>query len=433
MNTLDFMKKKLENGMKKSVKGMNYLVSTSFEAELLCENHHDDVREKMVNIGGGYSSHPAIKSNNGWNDDTHIDRTVHTYDDWSVRNGGKYHDVETSTSPLNGSSFLDVKEETAELFNSYKKATGNVCHSVYASNHIHITLAYSRDSYYENVNMIDVEVNKAYENIGRFMLKYMPTLKWLAMTTPNGARGSYNNHYDTLESDGLFSWFYDENMSARNMDFGRGSYMRIHQNSSLHWENRILDCNMSPTLLASWMGLNRAITLWAIDFAQKGYKLTVTDENYRISKHEMGNHRRGWERVNKEFIAKQWDEMKGYLAKYLKISDNMQVIDMFDKLIENPVPAFLDKNNMGVHYNPELVEKSFNTRNRGADEELRESYLKAIDAMCVPIGKNLDEFQNNMASFLGVDVSKVKSQYQVIKRSNIVDLEFLAGRLVLMD
>jgi hypothetical protein len=45
--------------------------------------------------------------------------------------------------------------------------------------------------------------------------------------------------------------------------------------------------------------------------------------------------------------------------------------------------------------------------------------------------ESLNDFQENMAIHLNVEVKKIKSLYQMFKREN-VDIEFLGGRLIYM-
>src|SRR5690606_12613714 len=106
----------------------------------------------------------------------------------------------------------------------------------------------------------------------------------------------HQNPYDKLEDDDLFQWYYEyegEHSSAserylRVMD--RTSYMRIHNggvSDIVHWENRMADQSASHTHMATLISLNKAITLWAIDMARKGYNLPISRSSVDESRNQM--------------------------------------------------------------------------------------------------------------------------------------------------
>jgi hypothetical protein len=55
--------------------------------------------------------------------------------------------------------------------------------------------------------------------------------------------------------------------------------------------------------------------------------------------------------------------------------------------------------------------------------------MHSVKSMSVPFAEGLNEYLENLAIHLDVEVKKVKSLYQMFKREN-VDIEFLGGRLV---
>ncbi|MNE82286.1 hypothetical protein D3C80_1790000 [compost metagenome] len=103
-----------------------------------------------------------------------------------------------------------------------------------------------------------------------------------------------------------------------------------------------------------------------------------------------------------------------------------------DSLIEKPIPAWLEENNIGEGYRLLKVEEMFAApRNRAKDEALHSAYMTAIKTFAVPMADSLDAFNSAVAAHLKIEKRKAVSLYQMLKRSN-VDIEFLGGRLVYM-
>jgi hypothetical protein len=123
--------------------------------------------------------------------------------------------------------------------------------------------------------------------------------------------------------------------------------------------------------------------------------------------------------------------MKSYLYKYFKIANSLDAIEVLEKLIDCPIPQYLEENNITGQYDLTRLENHFNVRLRERDEELRGKYLEAIKTMVVPMAASLNDFHMNVAAFLGVQQKQAVSLYQMFKREN-VDIEFMAGRLVYM-
>jgi hypothetical protein len=122
--------------------------------------------------------------------------------------------------------------------------------------------------------------------------------------------------------------------------------------------------------------------------------------------------------------------MISYLAKYLKIIGSLDAIEVADKLIKQSIPEYLNANNIAEDFwNMDIIEKVFNTRNRASDDVLRDKFMHSVKSMSVPFAEGLNEYLENLAIHLDVEVKKVKSLYQMFKREN-VDIEFLGGRLV---
>jgi hypothetical protein len=179
-----------------------------------------------------------------------------------------------------------------------------------------------------------------------------------------------------------------------------------------------------------WLTLNKAITLFAIDFSRNGFTLPLTDSEVQTTRDMMRQHSYGYERVNRDWVQAQYKEMVSYLAKYLKVLGSLEVIEVMDKLIKNPIPQYLVEHDIAEDYwNMDIIEKVFNTRNRASDDVLRDKFIHSIKSMSCPFAEKLDDYLQNMANHLDVEVKKVKSLYQMFKRENI-DIEFLGGRLV---
>lgn len=421
----------------KSLPSINNMMTSSFEMETYSRIEPDEVRLTLRHLNGGSNRNKNIGNNvgNGWNDDSHADGTVNYNDDLQG-----WYDLEVSSCPLNNVDFEGIRTETENMLSTLKQAT-ELRHSCMASCHIHTTIRYNTD--YNSV--IVLPNNEIFNRIARFMLKFMPIMKWLSMSNYSGARGSVyksrsreRNPYDKLENDYLFDWwnnYYGEihNDSSYYLKrMQRDSYFRIHNdNYGLHWENRMADQTASHTQLALNMTINRAITLWAIDMARKDYNLKLDSSQVREVKDEMRRIRQGYLSVRKDFIEQQWREMKGYLVKYFAMTNSMDVIKYGDKLVEKPVSAWLNGKGYREHFNPFEIEQVFNERNRPKDEKLRGDYLKAIDSMTVSVADSLNDFHINVANHLGISEKQAKSLYQMFNREN-VDIRFMGGRLVYM-
>lgn len=430
-----------------SLTSINLLLTQSFEMEGATKNTPEEVGRQLRGLGAGVASNKMVNDGNGWNSDSHQDGTVHARDRWTRENG--YFDCETSSSPLHGTTYAHQRAEIAKMLTIYGEATGGMVHSVYASNHVHNTVAYTMVSGMvgnnEVVAVSTLPAHMVYRYLGLFFVKFYPVLKWLCMTTPEGARGAdaYRNNYDCLDRDYLWNWFsryqlYDgmHQHNEQSDDFfrrmDRSSALRLYnRQQACHWENRMCDNTASHTQLSAWLAINRAMTLWAVDFGRNGYDFPVSYEEYRKSHDETRNHRYGWEQVDRGYIEVQWEEMKSYLAKYLKIAGCMDAIKQLDKLIEYPVPQYLKDKGYKEHYDPFLVERVFRLRNRAKNEEMREKYLLAIQSMRVPKADKLDDFHDNIANYLGITKGEAKSLYAMFKRENI-EIEFLGNRLVYM-
>jgi hypothetical protein len=268
----------------------------------------------------------------------------------------------------------------------------------------------------------------------------MPVLKWLTMTDKEGGRGVRGSSYDLLNHDELFDWHeryggefgLSDNSISFLYNMSRDSYMRILGSSSagvVHWENRMCDTTFNATHFAMWLSINKAITLFAIDFARKDYLLPVSQDEKRNSRSLMVHHRRGYKHVDRIKIDELYKEMVSYLAKYLKVLGSLDAIEVMDKLIKCPISQWIDENGYDMHWNTEMIERVFNTRNRASDDTLRNAFIKSIQFLEVKHAESLNDFLENMASHLNVETKKVKSLYQMFKREN-VDIEFLGGRLV---
>jgi hypothetical protein len=300
------------------------------------------------------------------------------------------------------------------------------------------------DEYEVTTYLVDkLPVLRIYRYIALFVIKYMPVLKWLCMTTDKGARGVYYTRYDRLHTDKLFDWFVDQtrNGTVFNptvdrylMGMERESYIRTYSDTTIHWEMRMADVMVSPTLLAAWMSLMRGLTLWAIDFARNEYEFPVSEQDWADSYNKMesyGNSHGMWH-LNRDWVESKWAEVKGYLFKYMKIANSIGALDVLDKVIEKPIPQFLRENNWTRYYDPFQLEGAyFGTQSTPANAEMREVYLKLIKQMAVPIADTLAEFHNNVATVLGIKASQAQNLYSVLRKDK-VPLEFHAGRLLYM-
>jgi len=437
-----------------SLSSINLLLTQSFEMEGASKNSSSVVLTNLQRLGKGVASSKMVNDGNGWNADCHWDGTVGSRDrHWLTSNG--YHDVETSSSPLHATTYSHMREEIRKMLEIYEQATGGLAHSVYASNHVHNTIAYTMVESMTADEVVAVSTLPAYlvyRYIGLFFVKFYPVLKWLCMTTPEGARGAdkYGNNYDCLDNDQIWEWFFRYRLHEgldkhrRGDDGGSSDYFlrRMERSSSFriydrqkacHWENRMCDNTASHTHLSAWLAINRAITLWAVDFGRNFYAFNVTHDEAQKSKQETRNHRRGWLHVDRPYIEQRWALMKSYLMKYLKIAGCLDAVKQLDKLIECPVPQYLasPKTPYKEHYNPFHVERAFRLRNRERDDELRTRYMNAIKAMTIPMADKLDDFHHNVAKFLGIEYREAKSLYQMLNREK-VEIEFLGNRLVYM-
>lgn len=431
MKQMQFFQTKVAKSAE-SLKGIASLITQSVEIEAMTKTDEEDLRYNLNRIGKGLNSDESANLGNGWNDDVHHDVSLTSYDS---EHGGIYG-TETSSSPIDIVGWDKTKEYLNQLLDTYKTASRGLYHTVRGSMHTHNTVSYTIDENYRLVNAVDVNVMSVYHNVARFFLKFMPVMKWLGMTDKKGARGVRGSSYgDKFDNDKLFYWWNDYRNSEDgdiylcNMD--RSSCLRIFGDGDrIHFENRLCDCTFSVTHINMWLAINRAITLLSIDFARNGYMFNIADSDIRLSKQLMYQHSGGYRNVDKSAIESLYKQFVSYLAKYLKITNNLEAIEVMDKLIKKPIPEYLTENNIEMNYwNLELIERSFNTRNRASDTALRDKYLHAIKTMILPYAESLNDFNESMANYLQVDEKKVKSLYQMFKKEN-VDIEFLGGRLV---
>lgn len=438
MNTEKFA---LDNLQKtgSTLKGISSLITQSFEIEAMTKNDASTIKQNLRDFGLGSPSSKGVNDGNGWNDDCHHDVSLPSYD--YTDDDLQVYGTETSTSPISEVSYSALKSNIQSLLDDYLHVSGGkVLYTVKGSVHVHNTVAYMQNTNnYEYVNSVKLDVKKVYDNVGRFMIKYMPVMKWLVMTDKSGARGVRGSSYgDQFERDGLFGWWScysegsDSPSSFRHLcSLGRGSAFRAYSSESIHFENRLCDDTFNATHLAMWLSFNKALTLFAIDFARNGFTFPLSDSEVETSRDMMRQHSRGFRNVNKAWIEVLYKDMISYLAKYLKITNSLDCIDVMDKLIKCPIPQYLNENNIPQNYwdMMTVIEKCFNTRNRASDDVLRDKFLHAIKSMSIPFADSLNEYLDNVSINLDVEVKKVKSLYQMFKRENI-DIEFLGGRLV---
>lgn len=447
MDKVQFLEEKLQKAGG-SLKAIASLITQSFELEAMTEKSPSDVGAYLAGHGKGVASRKGLSDGNGWNGDSHADGSLNYYN--HVGNKTVYG-TETSSSPLHSIQYSDVREEVKEMIQTYSDCAGKIYHTDRGSTHVHNTLAYASvpRQYNWEVFHAPIKFNKklACVNLCFLFLKFMPAMKWLSMTCADGARG-LNNNYDRLYRDELFNWYErtganlvyapgEDGISCNTYDmcFDRQSYFRLlnaGNDNIFHFENRMCDTTFSPTHLAMWLTINRAITLLAIDFARRGLLMSITDEEVMTSKHlmESFSHTNGIFR-EREAVKLNYKEFVSYLSKYLKVLNSLEVIDVMDKMIQKSIPEYLQEKGIRGFYEPKEVEKLFATRDRQSDTNLREAFIRKIDSMAVPSADSLNAFHDNMAVALGVEVKKVKSLYQMFKREN-VDIEFLGGRLVYM-
>jgi hypothetical protein len=431
MNTRDFAIEKLSKSGS-SLKGVSALVTESFEIEAMTATSVNELYRNLASTGAGFASTGGVNDGNGFNSDVHHDCSLSSYD--YTANNRKLYGTETSTSPIDVVGYANMKKEVQRLLDIYKTASGGIVgHTVRGSMHVHNTVAYTSD-----FDSVKLDVKSIYDNVARFLLKYMGTLKWLVMTDKHGARGVRGSSYgDQFTSDSLFSWWnnYSENTTSNDSftkltSLGRQSCFRVYSREHVHYENRLCDCTFNATHIAMWLTINKAITLFAIDFTRNGFTFPLTDSNVEATRDLMRQHKYGFNRVNRDSISVQYKEMVSYLAKYLKVLNSLEVIEVMDKLIKYPIPQYLVEHDVEEDlWNMEIIEKVFNTRNRASDDTLRDKFMHSVKSMSCPFAESLNEYLDNMALHLDVEVKKVKSLYQMFKREN-VDIEFLGGRLV---
>lgn len=456
-----------------SIEGLNVLIRHSAEFELLTPKNgrlnEDDILGGQIGralreIGLGVATNEGINNGNGWNADTHPDGYDFTTRSFNqVINNQIYYGTETSTSPLNAIDFNAMKEEMSGYLDIYKQAAGGkYLHNQGGSVHIHNTIAYG-DLDGDTDSLVKLDTRKIYRIIATVFARFLPALKYLAMTNKSGPRAMAlgNTSYDKLDDDNIFQWAnlasrdgYDTNNDTYLYRMGRDSYLRIHRNPDpysdsygnsnqfsdrgkgiLHWENRILDCTASPTLVASWMSLNRAITLFAFDFARYDYKLELTQNQVFNSKDCLSQFLNGASAINKVFVRSNYKEMMGYLYKYFKKSGCLGAVEVFDKIMEQSIPEYLTEKDLPARYELQLLESMFASRNRATNEELRGRYLRAIKSMLIPVQDNSKAFNIAIASALGIQESQAVNLYQMFKREfdkgiSRVDLSFENGRIV---
>jgi hypothetical protein len=439
----------------KSIEGINALLTSSCEHEVGMGNDEDQVRYSMqyktnpATYRRGFASNFQTDDGNGWNNDLHSDGFFINEDGNTSRtrriNGREYNRLEISQSPIQSTNYGSMVCEVNARMGLLRESAHSMVHMCGGSTHFHNTLTYFKKDAErwgespEILNVLDVPIQKMYQQIANFMIRFMPVMKWISMTCPRGARGAHGNQYDKLDGDQLFQWFdrvEDANEHNSYTDtflqqMRKESYLRIYSTDSFHWENRMMDCAISPTLLSAWAVLNRAISLFAYDMVSNGIDFKVSNQEMRDSEFQAGKHRIGWKEVDRDYINKEYIVMKSYLAKYFKKANSLDALDILDKLIECPIPEYLEKNKIPFTYNLEIVEKMFAERTRLKDETTRNSYLHAIKAMTVPVADNLNMFHENVATELKIQSKQAISLYQMFKREN-VDIEFLAGRLVYM-
>ncbi len=443
-----------------SISAINRFIRQGCEFEAPAYNDRYTVSCNLQSIGAGFASSVGINDGNGWNNDTHNDGG------YAHVNRHEYEACETSTSPFHSFDYANIKNEFERIMDVYLRATGGLRHVYSASTHVHTAIGYNNFGG-ESVIMLKLPVMKMYRNVAMFMVRFYPVLKWLSMTNMNGARGAHGNNYDPLNGDALFDWFGAVYINTR-CDTGvnghtsvtdgkligmqRNSIFRIplprdywndhsagyetrYDHSMLteafHFENRMMDCNFSATHMSAWFCLNRAIALWAYDMARNNFAYMPTEPEVAASQGRTTEHRRGYKHVDKPYIVESYTYMKSLLAKYFKKMNSMDAWDVLDKLIDTPIPAYLEEKGLESQFDLTELEGHFTTRNRERDEELRGKYLTAIKSMVVPMAGSLNDFHMNIAAHLQIQNKQAVSLYQMFKREN-TDLEFLSGRLVYM-
>lgn len=441
------------------IASVNRFIRQGAEFEAPSRRSYSDVRQALMDMTEGTASSLAINDGNGWNGDSHMDGGECRVD------GVYYHYCETSTSPLHNSEFKPMRSEFQRLMNRYLKATGGNRHTYMASTHVHTAIGYASINGEEALTL-RLPAFPMYRNIAMFIARFYPVLKWLSMTNLNGARGANGNQYDPLDGDKIFVWaqtvianrqgeadifHHDSRTDGILVNMQRSSVFRIpvprsYQvpegggcnydlpilNDVFHWENRMMDCNFSPSMMSAWLTLNRAISLWAYDMVGVSHVFLPTSEELQSSQNMAAMHSIGYRTVNKSYIVEQYKLMKSYLAKYFKKINSVDAWNVLDRLIDIPIPAYLESKELGENYDLTELEGHFESqRVRKADSELRSNYLIAIRTMAIPPAGSLNDFHMNAAAHLGIENKQAVSLYQMLKREN-VELEFLSGRLFYM-
>jgi hypothetical protein len=462
VNSKEFMEQM--NGKQQSLSAINRFIRQGCEFEAPTANGPGTTLRRLNTIGAGCASSKAINDGNGWNDDSHTD------------GGGCYvenrdwHSTETSTSPFHAYDFNGIKDEFDRIMPIYLEASGGVRHNYGASTHVHTAVAYADFGGEDgSVVAIKLPVMKMYRNVAMFLVRFLPVLKWVSMTNIRGARRTAGNGYDMMHGDRLYSWYNaveynirtavgtEENGHTKKTDgymvsmqrescfripCGNGFWNRYDGRDmeyewdtrftdAFHFENRMMDCNFSASMMSAWFALNRAIALFAYDMARNSFYFMPSKAEIEASQNQAQNHSVNWKRVDKTYIVENYTLMKSYLFKYFKLSGSLDALDVLDKLIDCPIPQFLEENKIEQNYDMTKMESHFSTRIRVRDDELRGRYIEAIKRFAVPMAGNLNDFHLNIAAFLGVQQKQAVSLYQMFKREN-VDLEFMAGRLVYM-
>jgi hypothetical protein len=428
-----------------SLASINQFIRQSCEFEIPTLNGVYGTRNNLRGMGLGCSSSIVVNDGNGWNNDVHGDGG-----DAEV-NGVYYNATETSCSPFNATQFKGIKEEFERIMPLYLQASGGMRHSYYSSTHTHTSIGYAgfygdnSEAGTEGMNeaIIEVPVVESYRNLAMLFTRFLPVFKWLSMTCIRGARGAEGNTYDDLDGDKLYTWYehvignygsstgHNPSTDSYMYNMQRESMLRVYRFDVFHFENRMMDCNFSATHMAAWFALNRAASLWAIDMARNGYQFLPTANDILQSKQVAAKHSDGWKYVPKAWIVENWTLLKSYLYKYFKLAGSLDAIEALEKLIDCPIPQYLEENSLRTNYDVTLLENHFSVRLRERDEVLRNKYISAIKTMVVPMAGNLNDFHLNVATYLEVQQKQAVSLYQMLKREN-VDIEFMAGRLVYM-
>lgn len=422
----EFHKKQL------TVEGFNRYLRQGNEFEVIVGTSDWDTIRRGMQTDISFATNKGLNDGNGFNNDMHSDGGCVI--DYIPGTRRSTYGMEISTSPYESFSFSALRKEAEERIRLLDDKASGIHHGNFSSTHVHNSVAYFSDGYGPNYVIKGLPKGQMLQNIARFLLKYMPVMKWLSMTCPNGARAAQGNTYDKCDNDMLFNWFYDEREVNYLFSMNRGSYLRTYgalDEERFHWENRMLDCCASPSVLAAWLMLNRAINMLAFDLAKQGHLLALTKDEVDKSREMMHLHMRGWKHVDVAYIKEKYVEMKSILCKYFKKAGSLDAFTVMDRLIEFPIPAWIEENGLTEGYRLIKVEDMFATRQSSKDEALHSAYLEAIRTFAVPMAENLDSFNSQIAAHLKIEKRKAVSLYQMFRREN-VEIEFLGGRLVYM-